>query len=48
VIQAEETGPAPGVTPAVAGSRQSLEVTFPAEVGGDPTTVMEVALVTSR
>jgi hypothetical protein len=46
VIQTEETGPVPRVTPTVAGSGQSLEVTFLAEVGGDPTMVMEVALMT--
>jgi hypothetical protein len=42
VIQAEEIGPVSGVTPVAAGSGQSLEVTFAAEVSGDPTVVMEL------
>jgi hypothetical protein len=38
------------ITPAAIEPRQALEVTFPAEVGGDPTAVMEVevGLVTCR
>jgi hypothetical protein len=40
VVQDEETGSVYGVTPAAAGSRQLLEVTPTAEVGGDPTVVM--------
>jgi hypothetical protein len=42
VIHAEEIGQVPGITPVAAGSRQSLEVTFAGEVGGDPTVVLEV------
>jgi hypothetical protein len=37
-----------GVTPATAGSGQALEVTSAAKVGGDPTVVMEVPLVTCQ
>jgi hypothetical protein len=48
VIHTEEIGLVSGITPAMAGSRQSLEVTFAAEVGRDPTAVMEVALVTCQ
>jgi hypothetical protein len=46
MIHAEETGSVPGLTPAAVGSGKLLEVTFPGEVGGDPTVVMEVALMT--
>jgi hypothetical protein len=42
VIQVEEIRLVHGVTPAMVGSRQALEVTFAAEVGGDPIVVMEV------
>jgi hypothetical protein len=45
VIQAEETGQVPGVTPAVAEFGQASVVTFVVEVGGDPTAVVEVALL---
>jgi hypothetical protein len=48
VIQDEGTGQVPRVTPTVASSRQASEVTFATEVGGDPTGVMEVALVTCQ
>jgi hypothetical protein len=38
----------PGVTPTATESRQVSVVTPATEVGGDPTTVMEVALVTCQ
>jgi hypothetical protein len=48
VIQAEETRQVLGVTPATTELGQASVVTSAAEVGGDPTTVMEVALVTCQ
>jgi hypothetical protein len=48
VIQAEETGQVLGVTPATTESGEAPVVTSAAEVGGNPTTVMEVALVTCQ
>jgi hypothetical protein len=41
-------GPVSGVTPTAAGSGQASEVTSDAEVGGDPTVVMEMALMTCQ
>jgi hypothetical protein len=46
VIQAEETRHVLGITPAAAESGQLSVVTSAAEVGGDPTAVMKVALMT--
>jgi hypothetical protein len=45
-MQAEEIGQALEIIPVATEPRRAPEVTFTAEVGGDPTVVMEVALVT--
>jgi hypothetical protein len=42
VIQDEEIGHVSKITPTAAEPGQAPEVTFAAEVGGDPTVVMEV------
>jgi hypothetical protein len=46
VIQAEEIGQVLVITPTATEPRQAPEITFAVVVGVDPTTVMEVALVT--
>jgi hypothetical protein len=48
VIQAEDTGQVSGVTPTVAVFGQASVVTSASEVFGDPTAVMEVALMTCQ
>jgi hypothetical protein len=48
VIQVVETRQVPWVTPAAAESGQASVVTSAAEVGGDLTAVMEVALMTCQ
>jgi hypothetical protein len=42
VIQAEETGPVTGITPAITEPGQASEVVFAIDAGRDPTTVMEL------
>jgi hypothetical protein len=48
VIQAEESGQVSGVTPATAKSGRVSLVTSAAKVGGDPTAVVEMALLTCQ
>jgi hypothetical protein len=48
VIQAEETGSVSGVTPAIIESGSASVVAPATMLGGDPTTVMGVALITCQ